>query len=306
MISPLLVNGMDGLGDNLHQRAIVRSLMDRHDIWLETPWPCVYHDLAGPRLHLVRRQSALRTQAKNAVRERGQFSRVSPPPRAVRLRIWYKPENVRSSGSVLGAMCRACDVNADGADFRLPVPDDWMQKAESLLARFKVTKPILIYRPLVERSEWSGCPARNPDHEAYASLFASIRDRFFVISIADLVPGREWIVGAPVVADAEFHGGELDFETIAALTRMASLVYCSPGFAVILAQAVETPVVAVFGGYENSSSFSGRSRFAPYLGIDPITPCDCFSHTHGCDKRIDLPQALRRIEDFVNVAAPDR
>ncbi len=98
----------------------------------------------------------------------------------------------------------------------------------------------MVYRPLVERTEWNGCAARNPDHSAYAALFASIRDQFHVVSIADLVPNVEWISGARVEADQKFHAGELEFEALAGLFSIASLVFCSPGFAVILAQTVGT------------------------------------------------------------------
>jgi ADP-heptose:LPS heptosyltransferase len=159
-------------------------------------------------------------------------------------------------------------------------------------------KPILVYRPLVERTEWNGCAARNPDHNAYAELYASVRDRFHVVSIADLVPGKEWMVGHEVEVDQKFHAGELPFETLAGLFSIAAMVFASPGFAVILAQAVETPVVAVFGSYEASYSFSGGARWCPYLGIDPIRPCDDFNHSNTKDKTIDVEAAKARIAIF--------
>src|SRR3546814_11400043 len=46
----IYVQGMHGLGDNLHQRAILRHLMQSHEVWLETPWPCIYHDLVGDQI----------------------------------------------------------------------------------------------------------------------------------------------------------------------------------------------------------------------------------------------------------------
>jgi hypothetical protein len=51
---PIKLASMHGMGDNLHQRAIVRRLMEQDVVYLDTPWPSVYHDLVGPRLHLVR------------------------------------------------------------------------------------------------------------------------------------------------------------------------------------------------------------------------------------------------------------
>lgn len=291
----LYIEGMHGLGDNLHQRAVLRLLLEQHDeIWLETSWPSVYHDM--PRVRCLAKGTKLRTQLANASREADRFEATAPAIRA-RMRIWYTPNDVRSRGSVLAAMCRAANVNHDRADFRLPVPADWVAQARRIVG--EPARPILVYRPLVERTEWGGCGARNPDRDAYAELFAAVRSQFHVISIADLVPQVEWMTSRPIVADAEFHRGELHFEALAGLFSIASLVWASPGFAVPLAQAVGTPVVCIFGGYESSRSFSSGARYSRYLGIDPIRPCECFQHHHACRKAIDLPAAARRIADFL-------
>jgi hypothetical protein len=38
-IKPLLhLIGHHGLGDNLHQRALIRQLMEKYDVWLDTSW----------------------------------------------------------------------------------------------------------------------------------------------------------------------------------------------------------------------------------------------------------------------------
>jgi len=291
---------MHGLGDNLHQRAVLRQLMAREPVYLETSWPCAYRDLAGPRLHLLAKPSGLRTQAKNARREAAAFSHARPEGRSVR--VWYAPDDVRRHGSVLAAMCANTETSFEAADFRLPVPDAWRQRATTWIAKWRPTKPLLLYRPLNERTEWTGCRARNPDHAAYAALVRSIRDRFFVVSVADLDPGKEWMVGDDIGADVECHRGELEFETLAALAAQAALVVSSPGFAIILAQAVGTSSVCIFGGYENAQSFAGGARHAPYLGIEPISPCQCFRHDHACDKRIEFPAAIARLRAFTDEA----
>lgn len=287
----LYIAGMHGLGDNLHQRGVLRQLPG--DIWLETSWPAVYHDM--PRVHCIAKGTSLRTQLKNAARQADRFEQA--PKTDARMRIWYTPHHVRSCGSVLAAMCSGAGVDHDAADFRLPVPQGWVDQARELVG--SPDKPILVYRPLVERTEWGGCAARNPDSGAYLALFEGIRDRFHVVSVADLVPGVEWMVSEPIEADAEFHAGELHFEALAGLFSIASLVWASPGFAVPLAQAVGAPVVCIFGGYESSRSFSSGARYSRYLGIDPIRPCECFQHRHACRKEIDVQAAHRRIEDFL-------
>ncbi|WP_128361519.1 hypothetical protein [Mesorhizobium sp. M7A.F.Ca.CA.004.12.1.1] len=300
---PLLVRGMHGLGDNLHQRAVIRQLMRGHEVYLESSWVAPYHDLIADGLKVIHKATVLRTQAKNASREAGRFHRGGLPRFRRAVQVSYSPDQVRSQGSVLAAMCRVTGTDYATADFRLPIPDAWMKQVRQLLDTWRPQKPILIYRPLNERTEWSGCQARNPDHDAYRDLLATIRDDFFVVSVADLVSGKEWMAGHPIKADVEFHRGELDFETIAALTSVAALVVTSPGFAAILAQAVGTPATVIFGGYENSSSFAGGARYSPYLGIDPINPCQCFSHSHACQKTIDIPAATTRLRAFAAQAA---
>lgn len=294
------VHGMLGLGDNLHQRAIIRQYLSRYNtVFLETPWPCIYHDLRGPRLQLAPRATTLRTQAKNLSRETKLYTASMLPREGRRVRVWYTGDDIRKYGSILGAMVANAECDLRNADFRLPVPETWLTPIDAMIARWQPTKPIMLYRPLVERTEWEGCSGRNPEFEAYYNILRSIRRRFFVVSIADLVPSVEWRVGRDIMADVELHRGELAFELLAALAVRATLVYCSPGFAPLLAQAVGTPSVCVFGGHESSMTIAGGARFAPTLGIDPIIPCDCFSHTHKCQKKVDVPNAIARVHDFV-------
>lgn len=295
-MNDIIVRGMHGLGDNLHQRALLRQLMTRGQVWLESSWVAPYYDLVGHGLRVVHKATSLRTQAKNAKREAGLFCQDRPPAGAKEIAVWYRPEEVRRHGSVLAAMCAGTGCDYDTADFRLPVPKSWQDKARSFIG--SPSKPVMVYRPLVERTEWKGCAARNPDSDAYLDLFLGIRDRYHVVSVADLVPGVEWISGHRIAADQKFHGGELDFEALAGLFSLASLVFCSPGFAVILAQAVETPVVSIFGGYERAYSFSAGARYSPYLGIEPINPTDDFKHEVR-SKTIDMSSATDALLSFV-------
>lgn len=296
----VLVDGMHGLGDNVHQRGVIRRLLAAADleVWLKTPWPCLYHDLVGERLHLIPHGRTLRTQAKNTKREAGRYSNTLPPFGSSNLRVWYSPASMRATGSIFGAMIRTTlGQEFEGADFTLPVPPEWRAKAAARIAR--PDRPMMVLRPLVDRREWDGCTTRNPDPDAYAALFNAVRRHFFVVSIADLVAGQEWLVGPRLPADVTLHAGELDAEGIAGLIASAAVTFCSPGFAIPLSQAVGTPVVAVFGGRESSRFYQYGSRFAPTLGIDPVKPCDCLLPRHKCNKRINLPLALARLASFL-------
>lgn len=292
---PLLVRGMHGMGDNLHQRAIVRELSKSREVWLETPWPCFYRDLD---VHVVRPDTRLRTQAKNAARESDRYDRAPAPEGAEVLRVNYPPESVRRCGSVLAAMSERCGVPV--GDFRLPVPVEWLERADALIESWHTDRPVLVYRPLVERTEWGGCAARNPDINAYRTILDAIREQFFVVSVADLKRGQEWMVSSPIGADVRFHAGELDIEILTGIFKRSALVYTAPGFAVVLAQAVGVPVVSVFGGYEDSSSFAAGARFSPYLGIDPIHPVRDFRHNNRVDKTLDVPAAIGRALEFIH------
>jgi hypothetical protein len=278
--------------------------MQTHAVALETSWGAMYHDLIAEGLTLVRRPVALRTQTKNANREAHMFA---PTARnyPMQMRVSYHGTHVLATKSktVLEAMCDVTGTDYAAADYRLPIPDKWFDGLEVWTDKWRASgKPLLVYRPLVSRPEWRGSAARNADPVCYAELFATIRDHFFVISVADLAPGQEWIVGPQLRADVALHSGELTFEAMAALFSLADLVYTSSGFAAILAPAVGTPVVSVVGGYESAICHSSGQRFAPMLNIEPETPCSCWSSQCRvtCDKRIDMPKATARLREFVS------
>lgn len=302
-IAPALhLRGMGGLGDGIHQRAVVRHWMQTHNIWLDTPWPSLYHDLVGPGLRLLPIRSSLRTQAKNERRQAAFYRAICAPTGAKQIQVSYTPTDVRK-GTVLSAMLKATGCPRTAMDFRLPVPDEWHKRVSVMIERWRVKKPIMVLRPLVLRTEWGGCRARNPDLTAYRDLFDLIRKDYFVVSVADIVPSAEWLADSAMGADVELHQGELPFEQLAALFQRAALVFASPGFAVPLAQAVGTAVVCVFGNYECSKSFADGAAWAPYLGIDPIDKCQCFQHS-ACahSKKIDMQKAIARLRDFSNAA----
>lgn len=290
---PLIVQGMHGLGDNLHQRAVLRELLKRHaTVWLETPWPAIYHDLP---VKLAAPATRLRTQADNVRREVRRYHGRLPLGEPGH-RIWYRPEQVREQGGFLAAMCKASGVPK--GDFSLPVLAEWTARAQVRLAAAGWRgEPVVVYRPLVERTEWPGCAARNPDALAYVTLFEAIAARCFVVSVADLVPKVEWLASPPVDADATFHKGELRFEELAGLVKLARLVFCSPGFMLVLAQAVRAPLVGVFGGHESARLYA--HGFAENHWIQPVQPCECFSKAHACRKAIDMPAALAGLNEFV-------
>lgn len=143
---------------------------------------------------------------------------------------------------------------------------------------------------------------RNADEASYGELFDRVRDKFFVISVADLEEGKEWIVGNDVPVDLAFHHGELVFEALAALFNTASLVFTSSGFAAILGPAVGTPTISIGGGYEDPRCHDSGAKFAPYLSIGPRVPCACWTSQckRTCDKKVEMISAINEIDLFMS------
>jgi ADP-heptose:LPS heptosyltransferase len=285
---------MHGFGDNFHQLAIIRKLVKAYDVWLETSFPSLYADLP---VHCVARGTRLRTQLRNRDLEKDGFVSEAPCIRKT-IKITYSGDEINNYGSVVAAMLRHTGLDDRNINFSFNVPDAWLKKADDLIALWKAKKPILFYRPLVVRTEWNNCEKRNPDEKQYVELLRYIRDEFFVVSVADLVPYVEWAVSEDIKADKEYHHGELDFQTITALIYRSALVFASAGFAIPAARSVGTSAVCVFGAYENSSSFSQGE--GAYLGIDPMHKCNHYSKQCSCKKDIDMDLAKQKIRSFIN------
>lgn len=310
--SPMLIHGMFGLGDNIHQRAALRILKETHNITLGTMWASLYHDLVGPDFRIVRRNAALRTQLKNAEREKHLFSPDQQLPSQHGVRFSYTASQIEhrtNSKTVLEAMFSSVGIQKryPEADFRLPVKQEWLDSIDAIIATWRTRgKPIMVYRPLTARPEWGGGALRNADHDAYAEMASMLRDRYFIVSVADLEPGKEWIVGPPFPADVCYHEGELYFELLAALFRRADLVFTSGGYGAMLGPAVETPTISIYGGYEPAAWCADGAKWSPYLAIQPIKPCYCGTSAcrNRCGKQTDIPAARAAVNLFVDKLGP--
>jgi hypothetical protein len=294
---PLTVTGRSWIGDSIHNRAPVRALMQQYDVTLETSYPSMYHDLIASGLKL----SLLNSRTGPRIADSGQKDlSAASAPSARHVKLTDDAASIHRTGSVLAAHFASCGLTIpERPDFSLPVKQEWRDAAKDLISTWNTAKPLLIYRPIVLNRIFE-CPLRSPDPKTYAALFTEIRERFFVVSVADLRQ-QEWIVGPEQEADIKLHHGEIDFETLAGLFAEATLVFCNPGFAPLLSQAVGTPTIIVYGGYECFATTHSHSA-TPTLPIDTDAPCSCFSTRCqlGCSKRIDLASALSRIRYFMS------
>ena len=301
MAKPAIVlDGRFGIGDAIHQRAVLMELMRTHDVWLHTCHYRVYQDLVERGLKLVFKPTRLHAQARTIERERELFPHAKPPPAsAPRFNLAYGKELIDKHGSILEAMASCVGIKVRPLDFSMPVRPEWTSSLRARLNSSTDGKPIMVYRPVVFRPEWNGAN-RNPDPTAYSAIFNAVRDGFYVISIGDFEPSREWIIGPEEDVDLKLHKGELTFEDMAALWREAAIVFCNAGFAPVLAQAVGTPSIVVYGGREDyATTQRAGEHLAPTLGIDADRPCACHTERHDCgDKHITLAPAIERAKAF--------
>ncbi|MER9355549.1 methyltransferase domain-containing protein [Mesorhizobium sp. M0514] len=288
----LVVLGMYGMGDCLHQRAVLREMMKTHSVEVQTYYTAIYHDLEAEGLRVT-----ISDRLPPRIRDRRNVS-ATKLVRQPDKRIGYDHAQTKRHGTLLAAMFGSVGLKVPARpDFSLPVKPAWRAAARKLVGDTG-GKPILVYRPIVLNATWP-CPSRSPDVAAYAALYRSIKDRFFTVSVCDLTQKGEHIVGEEQDADLKLHKGEADFETLAGLFAEASLVFGNAGFTPILAQAVGTPNICVYGGNESFrfTNIVGK-HLAPTLPIEPAKPCECFDRHHQCNKTIDLTEALPKVEDF--------
>lgn len=281
VLKPIMDNtvrliSLSGIGDAVWVRAVVRETIKAGlNVLLDTAHPWAFWDFEGT----------------------AGFSFYHGEEQVYARGATYLGQDLRGQGlSVFAAMSKRCRVPM--GDFSLPVKLEWDVAAVQLLAQISPAKPVMIYRPLLRNHGRRSVESRNPDHQAYSTIFKSIRDRFHVISVATHGSGED-IIHADQ-ADAAFHHGEIPITTLVALMKRSALVYTNAGMGLVVASALGVPTIGVLGGYESSNSYRDTAgAYGPSLLIDPINPCDCLSDSHPCRKEIDLPAAVKRVNAFI-------
>lgn len=257
-----LINGQNGLGDNIYARAFVKAL--KGDVYLRTPWPELYRDL--PNVQFFNPETELRTQAKNASRFDGW---VTPPVMKAK-RISYGLDGIWNGLQVrFGVMPKEMDLPDFG-----PSP---------VQGRYVVVRPVTL------RDEWRA-DTRNPLPEYVAQAAAVARARGYqVVSVADLCKA-EWLVGEPPVADVTFHAGELQVEQLMALVQGASALIGGIGWIVPAAIAAKVPAWIICGGqggYNAPEKITHPSMDLSCIEFAvPDKFCRCIERFHDCNKEI--------------------
>lgn len=280
MDRPLSVTGMCGLGDNIMQRPFVRAAAQNRIVYLSTPWPELYADLQNVRP--CRSMTRLRTQAKH---ERATTVRWWMQPGGVRRRFSYGARALAEGRTIQQALEQALPLN--GAPFVWDLPS--VARPPSLDTG---GRPLAFIRPVTERSEWHNA-ARSPDPDYVRLAAQRLMASHYVVAVADLAPGQEWLVGRPVPCHAAFLQGELSTMQVIELMRVADVAVGGVGWIVpaALAMGVRTFVYLGGNGGHNAPEVivdpradSSRLGFAM-----PRNYCRCADKHHDCDKSIDDP-----------------
>jgi hypothetical protein len=261
----MIIEGMLGLGDNIYQRAFIKATSK--PIWLATPWPELYSDIPG--VNLIKRETKLRTQAKNLDRQPADvWSRAPHVPTA---KIRY------GASGIIPGMTQCFRVKPQEFD----LPD---------FGPSPVAGKYVVVRPVTVRSEWRA-DNRNPLPQYVAQAAAEMRRRgYLVVSVADLEDNKEWLVGDPPAADITYHKGELPVKQLLALVQGAAAVIGGIGWIVPACIAAKVPAWIICGGqggYNSPENITdpcmdlSRVHFAV-----PDRFCRCTLKIHNCNKRI--------------------
>jgi SAM-dependent methyltransferase len=301
------LRAMWGIGDAIFNIAIFNELIKKHtEIWVKTYYPHLYNHLPYVKRILQPGQGRFRFSTYCS-------TEAVEPAGLTMQHINYDPVSIKRYGTILAAQFASIGLPMPARpDFRLPISKEWDALAQQRMSQWDMKgKPLMMVRPIFLNEAWKA-PSRAPDPRTFNQLYEAIREQFFCVSfgkVEDPTPGRishysryqkEWILAPEPKVDVRLVEGELDFETLAALFKRATLVFGNPGLTPVLAQAVGTPNIIVYGGNESYRSVNCvGAHLAPTLPIEPDRPCDCHNRNHACDKRITFQPALEKLMTFV-------
>lgn len=295
MTRPLLIEGMRGLGDNIYQRPFVRAAAARRQVYLETPWPELYADLP---VRFVKTETTLRTQALNEARQAASTWR--PPPRFVdRVKPGYGSHALRTASIVKSL---EATLPLARTPFAFDLPD--MGAAPKLA---NAGRPIAVIRPATVRREWRN-EARNPRPDYLRDVARWLLATHYVVVVAHLAGGEEWLDGELPAHHQAFTAGELGVRQLLALVRDADLVVGGVGWLVPAAIALKVPAFVVLGGQGGHNApekiTDPRMDLSRIGWATPRPYCRCENMRHRCLKLIpDLPAQWAAFRDRVSLAA---
>jgi len=286
---------MQGLGDNIFQRPFIKALAREWDVYLETAWPELYADLP---VKFVNPQTRLRTQAKNAVRSKVQWA--SRPVGCKQVKRNSYVNAFRGGRSIIAGMEESFGIKLNAADFDLP----------PLPLVAQNDKPLAFVRPVTLRREWYNA-ARNPEPQYIANIVETLRSTHYIVAVADIELGAEWLVGPPLRANHDFTSGQLPVMDMLALLGASDIVIGGVGWIVPASIALKRHCFVVLGGqggHNAPDKILDRRLDCSRIGFaTPENFCRCTSMRHNCNKTISNLQDQWRSycqQQIMNATAP--
>jgi hypothetical protein len=279
----LLLEGMQGLGDNIYQYPIVKELARENRVFLRTPWPQVYE---GLDIKFVKPPDKLRTQSKNANGPGFRFYTDKLPPILNHLSLNYS--KFHNSGIPIPHSL-LMSIGMDAGYFRY-----FLQ-----IRKKSAAGGYVVIRPSTVRTEWrSASRCARSEYIQMALDYCKYKGLRTVV-IADVNPPHEtYYEERPKGATVYYEKGELNVVELMDMVHNARMVIGGVGFIVPMCIALGTPGIIIHGGAGGWNApelidCPGHGRLTHVL---PKKYCYCRDHNHVCNKEID-PKKLKEAID---------
>lgn len=284
MAERILVNCMQGIGDNIYTRPFVRLLTEEgHDVYVSTVLPELYDDL--PVKFIQPKKNNYRTQQKALAESKVQMLKRSPSKIDRKIDVFYGVNELRAY-NIINNMEQLFGYKTGSTNYQMDLPSTL--PAHGL----RLPEKVAVVKPVTHRREWLNT-ARSPRPNYVAWCARMLRDAgYYVISIADDegIGGREWIEGEEPPADLKLHKNELGLFGTLSLLRDAKVVVGYPSVIVPAAIAAGAYLFCIFGGrgaFDNPHKiFDLRMNMRKIGWALPDNFCRCYSMEHDCDKNI--------------------
>jgi ADP-heptose:LPS heptosyltransferase len=195
-------------------------------------------------------------------------------------RLVAPPDEQHQSDRAL-ALLAAVGVAPQGRHLSLQVPDDARDRAEKVRREAGLPDPYAVLAP------GASCPSRRWPPERFAEVARQLGLPVAVVGTAREAALVDAVTGPGVVGLA----GRLDVPALAALLEGAQVALTNNSGGMHLADAVGTPVVALFAGTEDESQFAPRSVPARLLRVPTAcAPCRAFVCPYA-QQCLDVPAA---------------
>lgn len=189
------------------------------------------------------------------------------------------PDEQHQSDRAL-ALLAGVGIPDRGRHLTLRVPDDARERAREVRREAGLPGTYAVLAP------GASCPSRRWSTQRFAAAARGLPMAVAVVGTAQEAELVDGITG-PASPGSSVVGlaGRLDVPALAALLEGARVALTNNSGGMHLADAVGTPVVALFAGTEDESQFAPRSVPARLLRVPtPCAPCRAFScpYAHEC------------------------